>query len=270
MKEPFEPTAYAGLHNPFVIIGWNGDTGKVAQLTTSYLIRKLSGSQFATIEPTGFFPLEGVSVDENCIQFPESIFYTCRRKDLLFFQSDQPENDHYRFLNTFFETAEQDGMINELYTINGMISQKAHTAPRRILSVFNSAELKDMLMTYDLDGLTWEGAPALSSFLLWMAWKKGIPGLSLWIEVPFYLAAVPDFQAIKLILSFFNQRFNLDIDLDDINKETEEQNEKLETARNENPEINKYLGLLESGLGLNDEIKIKLTRDVYSYLKNNT
>jgi proteasome assembly chaperone (PAC2) family protein len=267
MKEPSESTAYTILKNPSVIIGWNSDSGKVSQQVISSLIDQLSGTRSAAIEPEGFFFLDGVRVEENCIQFPESIFYSCQKKDLLFFLSDQPDNNHYRFLNTFFDVAEQQGTIHELYTINGMVSQKAHTAPRRIFAVFNSPELQDMLISYNIDGLTWEGTPSISSFLLWIAWKRNIPGLSLWIEVPFYLSAVTDFLAIKIILSFFNQRFNLNLALSDIDKKIEDQNDTLELSRNENPEIDKYLGLLESGLGLKEEVKIKLTQDIYAYLK---
>ncbi|MEW6570007.1 MAG: PAC2 family protein [Nitrospirota bacterium] len=256
--------------NLFLLVGWNGDTGKIAPSALDFLNVTFAGRKFFTIDPSGFFSFEGVAVQEDCIQFPESAFFSCQKKDLFFFKSDEPEHEQYRFLNILLETASQTGQITELHTINGMVSQIAHTAPRRMFAVFNRPELHNMLETYNLEGLTWEGPPAISSFLLWLAWKKEIPGLSLWIEVPFYLASVEDFQAIKLALSFFDQRFNLNLDLSELNSKIIEQNEKIERLRIKNKELDKYLGLLESGLGLKDEVKIKLIRDIYMHLKKDT
>ncbi|MDH5203227.1 MAG: PAC2 family protein [Nitrospirota bacterium] len=270
MKKQDKVISSSLSENLFLLVGWNRDTGKIAPEVLNFLNVTFASQKFSTIDPLGFFSFEGVAVYENCIQFPESAFFSCQRKDLIFFKSDQPEHEQYRFLNIMLETASQIGQINELYTINGMVSQISHTDPRRMFAVFNRPELHDMLQTYELEGLTWEGPPAISSFLLWLAGKKEIPGLSLWIEVPFYLAAVEDFQAIKLALSFFDQRFNLNLDLSELNSKIIKQNEKIEQLRIKNKELDKYLGLLESGLGLKDEIKIKLVRDIYMYLKKDT
>jgi proteasome assembly chaperone (PAC2) family protein len=267
MKKQDEIISPSLSENLFLLVGWNGDTGKIAPEAINFLNATFAGQKFSAIDPLGFFSFDGVTVYENCIEFPESAFFTSQKKDLLFFKSDPPEYEQYRFLNIILDNASQIGTINELYTMNGMVSQTSHTAPRKMFAVFNRPELHDMLQTFDLEGLTWEGPPAISSFLLWLAWKKEIPGLSLWIEVPFYLAAVEDFQAIKLALSFFDQRFNLNLDFSKLNSQIIEQNEKIDQMRIQNKEIDKYLGLLESGLGLKDEVKVKLVRDIYMHLK---
>jgi proteasome assembly chaperone (PAC2) family protein len=267
MKKRDETISSSHSENLFLLVGWNGDIGKIAPATLNFLNVTFASEQFSTIDPMGFFPFEGVAVYENCIQFPESVFYSCKQKDLIFFKSDHPEYEQYRFLNIMLDTASQIGQITELYTINGMVSQISHTAPRKMFAVFNKPEIRNMLQTYGLEGLTWEGPPALSSFLLWLARKKEIPGLSLWIEVPFYLAAVEDFQAIKLALSFCDERFNLNLDFSELNSRIIEQNDKIEQIRSQNKDIDKSLGLLESGLSLKDEVKVKLVRNIYMHLK---
>jgi len=56
--------------------------------------------------------------------------------------------------------------------------------------------------------MNWKGPPAINSYLLWVAKKRDIPGVSLWAEIPFYLAVGEDFQAIKIGLSFLDKKFN--------------------------------------------------------------
>jgi hypothetical protein len=36
--------------------------------------------------------------------------------------------------------------------------------------------------------MDWEETPAISTYLLWAARKRGIPGAGLWLQIPFYLA----------------------------------------------------------------------------------
>ena len=110
---------------------------------------------------------------------------------------------------------------------------------------------------------------AISSYLLWIAQRRNIPGASLWPQIPFYLAASEDFQAIKLTLSFLDKRFNLGLDLAELDKEIRDQNKKLEQLRENDPEINRYIGMLESELSLSDEEQMELTIRVNEFLEKN-
>ncbi|MEW6585944.1 MAG: PAC2 family protein [Nitrospirota bacterium] len=263
-----EPDTRSSAEHPFLIVGWNGDDGRVGSEVLAFLIDRLVCENYSAIEPEDFFPLDGVTLEDDCIQFPESVFFTRSQNDFILFKSTEPESDHYRFLSILLGTAESRGRIGEMYTVNGMSSQITHDAPRRIFAAFNSPELEDMLRAHNLEELSWEGMPAASTLLLWMAWKRSIPGLSLWLEVPFYLASVRDYQAIKTALSFFGERFNLGLDLEGLDRRIRRQNDELDRLRTENFEINRYLGLLESGLGLKEDIRVKLAREVYPHLRD--
>jgi proteasome assembly chaperone (PAC2) family protein len=269
-KVTYKFIAKPELENPCLIVGWNRDTGKIAPVAINFLNEKLGGQRFCEIEPDRFFLLGGVSVEDDCIQFPESSFFYTQRNDLVIFKSDQPANDHYAFLNFVLDVPEHYGQIKELYTISGMASPIAHTSPRRILAVFNHPEFQETLKSYNLEGLTWEGPPAISSFLLWIARRRGIHGLSLWLEVPFYLAASEDPHAIRLAVSFVNQRFNLGLDLQELDVKIREQDEKIDRLRDENAEVNRYIGLLESGLGLKEEVQLKLAQKIHEHLKRDS
>jgi proteasome assembly chaperone (PAC2) family protein len=267
-KDLFEIYQIPQLQSPCLIVGWQTqDIGKIGSKVIDFLNEKLGGREIAEIKPLGFFPLGGTTFKDDVIQVPESRFWACEKNDLLLSKSDEPKFDWYKFLNAVLDLAEYHRKLKELYTISGTTSFIAHVTPRRILTVFNQLEFQKRLWGYELENMNWKGPPAISSYLLWVAQRRGIPGVSLWPEVPFYLAASEDPEAIKLALSFLNRRFNLDLDLRELDEEIKKQNGKIARLREENSEVNKSIRMLERGLALSEEEQMKLAQEIYGLLK---
>ena len=266
-KNPLEIYKVPQLQNPSLIVGWQTqDIGKLGLKVIDFLIEKLEGQVIAEIKPLGFFPFGGIRFKDDLVQVPESKFWACEKDNLLIFRSDEPAFEHYQFLNSVLDFAESYCHAKELYTLSGVVSFIAHTSPRRILTVFNKVELKKSLQGYGLENMTWEGPPAISSYLLWLAKRRGIPGVSLWPEIPFYLAAREDPEAIKLTLSFLNKKFNLSMNLGEFDLEISNLNEKMAKLRKEDAELNEYINRLENGLRLDEEEQLKLAEKVYELL----
>ncbi len=266
-RSPLEIYRTPKLHSPSLIVGWQTrDVGKLGSKVIDFLNEKLGGREVAEIKPLGFFPFGGIRFKDDLVQVPESKFWACENDNVLIFRSDEPVFDHYQFLNSVLDFAESYCHAKELYTLSGVVSFIAHTSPRRILTVFNKPELKKSLQGYRLENMSWEGPPAISSYLLWLAKKRGIPGVSLWPEIPFYLATGEDPQAIKLTLSFLNKRFNLDLNLGEFDLEIRDLSEKMAELRKEDAEVDKYISQLESGLRLNEEEQLQLAEKVYELL----
>jgi proteasome assembly chaperone (PAC2) family protein len=227
-RDPLEIYKTPQLQSPSLIVGWQTkDVWKLGSKVIDFLNEKLKSQEVAEIKPLGFFPLGAARFKHDLLQVPESKFWACEEDNLLILKSDEPVFEQYRFLNSVLDFAESYCHVKELYTISGVVSFIAHTSPRRILSVFNKAELKRSLQGYGLENMTWEGPPAISSYLLWLAKRRGIPGVSLWPEIPFYLATREDPHAVKVTLSFLNRRFNLGLDLGGFDLEIRDQNEKI-------------------------------------------
>jgi len=267
MREPVNVRSQPDLENASLIVGWQEDAGKLGPKVIDYLNKHIQGKSFCEIEPERFFPLGGVVIDNDIAQFPVSRFYAGTRKDLVIFDSSQPPHERYQFLKNILDVGEYYCKIKELYTVSGTIAPIAHTTPRRLMAVFNQAEFQRMLRGYELENMTWEGPPAINSFLLWLAQKRGIPGISLWPEVAFYLAATEDPKAVKSVLSFFNGKFDLGLDWTELDSQIKAQGEKLALLRRERPEIDKYIRTLEVGLSLNEEEQFKLAQGVTEFLE---
>jgi proteasome assembly chaperone (PAC2) family protein len=260
------------LRRSSLVLGWSEDGGNLGRKATDYLNWKLRGQEFAEIEPEDFFSLGGVAIKGNLAQFSESKFYACQKRELVVFQSDSPGAEWYKFLNSVLDVAEQHCRVKELYIIGAMVSFSAHTTPRQLLTVVNSAEMKEVLSQYDLDrDMDYQTPPGerptLNSFLLWIAKGRNIPGVSLWVPIPFYLAAREDAQAQKKALSFLNERLDLKIDFSDLDQEIREQNEKLALVRSRFPQIDDYINRLESNLMLSEEENGELIKKIEDFLR---
>jgi len=255
-----------------LVLGWSEDAGDLGRKVTDYLNLKLKGQEFAEIEPGDFFPMGGVAIRDDIARFPESKFYACPDHGLVVLQTDSPLAEWHKFLNSVLDVAEHHCHVTELYVIGAMISFGAHTTPRQLLAVVNAAEMKEILSQYDLsrdmDYQTQPGErPTLNSFLLWLARERNIPGVSVWVPIPFYLAAIEDAQAHKKVLSFLNERLGLKIDFCDLDQEIRKQNEQLAQARSHFPQIDDYISRLESNLMLSKEENGELVKKIEDFLK---
>jgi len=271
-RHPFKVLKKPKFQSSSLVVGWNEDAGQLGPGVIDYLTGELGGERFGEIEPEDFFSLGGIRVQRDVAQFPESNFYSCHEKNLVIFRSTSPSFEWYKFLNSILDVAEHYCGTKELYTIGGMVTLAAHTTPRALLATSSSQEVKESLKQYnlvmDMDYQTPTGQrPTLNSFLLWLAGRRDIPGVSLWVPIPSYLVTNEDARAQKRVLQFFDERLGLNIDFSDIDHEIQEQNEKLAQARLRLPEIDDYILRLESNLSLSQEENERLSREIEEFLR---
>jgi proteasome assembly chaperone (PAC2) family protein len=270
--QSFKLFAKPKLESSSLVIAWNQDAGKVGPSFVDYLNRKLESREFAEISPERFFSLGGVSVEDDVAQFPESKFYWCPEKSLVILKSDIPRYEWYEFLDLVLDIAEKYCKVKEIYTVGGMVSAAAHTAPRMLLSVVNSTEMKRILSHHDLvSDMDYETRddqrPTFSSFFLWAAKRRNIAGANLWVTLPFYLLAVEDPQACKRVVEFFNSRLDLNIDFADIDVEVAKRNKEIAQVRSKSPELDGYISKLEGNLSLTVDESGKLVREIEEWLR---
>jgi proteasome assembly chaperone (PAC2) family protein len=255
-----------------LLVAWNQDAGRVGRKVANYLIDRLKGQEYGEIDPEGFFSLNGVLVEDDVAQFPESKFFLCQQKDLMILRSDIPGHDWYEFLNLVLDVAEEFCKVKTIYTIGGMITSGTHTAPRTLSSVTNSTNMKSLLghhnVSNDMDYETQEHQrPTFSSFLLWVAKKRNIAGASLWVPVPFYLLSVEDPWACKKLLEFFDTCLKLNIDLADMAQDEAKQSDKIMQVRKEIPELDEYINKLENSVALTANESERLVKEIEEWLR---
>ena len=271
-RQPVKIRHRPEVQSSSLVVAWDEDAGQLGQKVTDYLIQSRGGEEFAEIEPEDFFSLGDVRVEGDVARFPQGKFFVCPQGELAIFKSAPPQFEWYKFLNLILDVAGHYCGTKELYTIGGMVTLAAHTTPRALLATSSAPEVKEMLSRYDLirdmDYRTPPGQrPTLSSFLLWVAKGRNIPGVSLWVPIPLYLIANEDPQAQKKVLQFLDERFALNLDLEAVDRKVQEQDEKLARARLRLPRVDEYIGRLESNLKLSEEENETLTREIAKFLR---
>ena len=181
-------------------------------------------------------------------------------------RSDEPQSRKYEFLNGVLDLAEQYNGAEALYTVNGIASMIPHTATRRVFLVSNDPVLQRELRRWP-GGLAWQGPPHTSIYLLWLARNRHLPGVGLWVEVPFYLVDSEDFQAIKTGVSLLGRILGWQYDLDDLDQRIAEQDETLAQLREQDPEIDTKIRILEQGETLDGNEQRELVEAVQGALK---
>lgn len=271
-KHPYRVYFEPELESASLVVGWNEDAGMLGVSVTDYINEKLGGVAFAEIEPLDFFPLGGVSIEDDLARFPEGKFYCCSENNLLVFKGNVPTSEWYKFLSLILDIAEHYCHVKELYTVGGMIYLGAHTIPRGIMAIANSPAMKAALSQYDLAGdIDYESPPGqrptLNSFLLWVARKRNINGANLWVPIPYYLVPTGDPQAWRKTLDFLDRRFNLGIDFTDLDERIVRLNNRIAQLRTNSPEVDGYISKLESNQTLNQEEYDRLAAEVVEHVE---
>ncbi len=267
-KDRFNIHQIPKLQDASLVVGWQStDLGKVSMNVLEHLVQALECVPVADLDPLDYFHFDGAEFRNNLVQVPASRFWASEKHNLLLFISDEPSQRHYLFLTSVLGFVSEAFSINKIYTVGGVPSMITHMQPRKILAVYNRESLRDEISGYEeVENMDWEGPPAISSYLLWVAGRQNIQGVSLWPEVPFYLSALEDPGATRTAMQFLNHRFNLTLDLDELEAREDALVQKLTQLREQNNNIHVMLEKIEDEIALNEQEQMTLTQDVYRFI----
>ncbi len=268
---PFNIYIEPKLQSSVMVIGWIEDSDHLGEEVTDYLIKKLGCTEFGEVKSSEFFPSKAISEEGVTTGFIESKFYYCQKKNIVVFRSSPPRFEWYKFIDALLDMAELC-QAKELYTINGEAASCIHSAPRKLLVTINLPELKNTLSRHNIaidivDKKSPDQKPTLNSFLLWLAKRRNIAGANIHVTVPHYLASIDDPQSCKISAEFLNERFNLGIDFEDLDEETNSLNETINNLRVQFPEIDSCIRKLEHELSPTPEEKGKLVEEIRNAYK---
>jgi len=266
-KETFKFFSEPKFDNPMLIVTWSKDAGGVGPIVLDCLRGNLNLRSFCEMEPAGFYSLAGVAIEDNEAQFPASRFYCGDAADLVMFGGDEPQFEKHDFLNSVLDVAGHYCKATEIITVNGIASSLAHTQSRVMSAVYNQADYQKKLRQYGLENMDWAGPPAISSYLLWVAQRRGLAAMSLWVAVPFYMAAVNDFRAAGAVLDFLAKKQQFAIDFAGFEARIAGQEQALNRLRTENAEIGESISALENSAGLTDTEQMELIKAVTGFLQ---
>lgn len=240
------------LKEPYLIAAWPG-MGNVALKTARYLQEKLNAQKVEEIEPADFFQLGGILIKDAAIEPaepPRSRFYYRKdenlRNDLLIFIGEaQPvAGKEYEFGNRILEVAE-GFKVKRIYTFAAMPTSMDYKKRPEVWAATTSREMVEDLKGYDLRILNEGTISGMNGLLLGFAKARGIEGICLLGEIPYYTIQIENPRSSQAVLERLTEMLGIHIDLTEL-EQLAEFNER---------EIMKYIHQIKEQIREEQEVK---------------
>lgn len=209
---------------PWMIAAWPG-MGSVASLAAGYLVRELGMKESGEFPHRSHFDVHEVGVRDGLVlpvRLPRGMFFRWSNagegRDLVVFLAEaQPPDGVWSYANELLDAAARLG-IERVVTFASMASALHPSADPKVTGVAtDQAMLKD-LRTAEVTLLEDGQIGGLNGVLLGAAAARGIPGLGLLGEIPFFAAQVPNPKAARVVLSVFSVLSGVEVSLAELDR----------------------------------------------------
>lgn len=212
---------------PWLIAAWPG-MGNVAAISAGYLIQKLDMKPVAELPPRRHFDVPQVIVKSGVImppRLPRSVFYEWKNakegRDLAVFLGEaQPVSGAYTFAHELLDKAAELG-VERIVTFASMASQLHPSQDPKVFGAATGEKTLADLRRMEVQLLDDGQIGGLNGVLLGAGSERGVPGLCLLGEIPFFAAGVPNPKAARAVLSVFSVLAGLEVDLDELAQHAE-------------------------------------------------
>ena len=203
--------------------GWI-DAGQAATGALRHLVRDLSATRVARIDPEQFFVFTQERPDVKMredggrdIHWPRSEFFACHpwegRDGLLLFCGPEPHQRWRTYTTAFLDVAERCG-VKRIVSIGALLAGAPHTRPIRVTGRSNDPTWRSVLESWGIYRRpTYEGPTGISTILLDAAEHRGISNLGFMGQAPHYLQNGENPAAIQALLASVARLLHLTLDM---------------------------------------------------------
>ncbi len=210
--------------SPWLIAAWPG-MGNVAVIAAGYLVHHLKMKEAGELPPRNHFEVKEVEVKGGVIapaKPPRGLFFRWNNphggRDLVVFLGEsQPEFGTYAYANELLEMASTLG-VERVVTFASMASGLHPSENPKVMGITTDADTLSDLRRAEIEPLAEGQIGGLNGVLLGAAAERGIPGMCLLAEIPFFAAGVPNPKAARAALSVFSVLAGIDISLESLNR----------------------------------------------------
>jgi uncharacterized protein len=212
------------LKDPWLVAVWPG-MGSVALAAGAYLSEKLQAEELSEIPTQPYFDVDRISVDEGVVsaaQTPRARFYGWRNpsgRDLIVFVGEaQPQTHGYQLCRDLLEVAQRHG-VSRVFTFAAMATPMHPRTTPRVFAVATTRELVDEVAEQEVEVLTSGEITGLNGVLLAAAHERGLGGVCLLGEFPYFASRVPNPAASNAVLRVFSAMANVALDFTDLEEQ---------------------------------------------------
>jgi proteasome assembly chaperone (PAC2) family protein len=211
---------------PTMVVAFGGwiDAGEAATGAIRHLIRHLSASRLASIDPEEFFvftqvrPVVRMAADGNrVIRWPRSEFFTWQPPDgragLLLFRGMEPQRMWRTYAQLLLDVAERCG-VKRIVSLGALLAALPHTRPPRVTGNSTAPDWRVLLEEWGIYRRpTYQGPTGIATVVLEAAMRRGIPYLSLMGQAPHYLQASANPAVSRALLTYVTRLLGIALDV---------------------------------------------------------
>jgi proteasome assembly chaperone (PAC2) family protein len=245
--------------------GWS-DAAEAATLAAKHIRFQLRARRVASIDPDNYFDftvtrpqIKLSSTGVRRLTWPESKFYLANPGNgprTLIGLGPEPQLRWKSFSKSVLKIADTY-KVDRVITLGALLSEVPHTRPIRVVGTTANDQLSELL---GLSRPTYEGPTGILGVLQAAFEARGADCISLWANVPHYVAQTPSPKAALALVRRVSTLIDLHLDTAELESETAEYDTQIDEAVSSDAEAQAYVAQLENatadliddGLGLLD------------------
>jgi proteasome assembly chaperone (PAC2) family protein len=252
----FDREPPANLTTMVIAFGGWIDAGQAATGALRHLVRDLSATRVARIDPEEFFvftqdrPEVKLRADGGRdIHWQRSEFFAAppedRREGLLLFSGPEPHQRWRAYTKAFLDVAERCG-VRRIVSLGALLAGAPHTRPVRVTARCTDPTWRALVEAWGIyRAPTYEGPTGISSVALDAAEKRGIANLGFMGQAPHYLQAAENPAAIEALLVYVARLLHLNPDLSEFPEAIQEFRSQCDRAVAKNRATREHVQQLE-------------------------
>jgi len=233
--------------------GWN-DAAESATSAARYLVQHFQGKRVAQIQPDDFFqfadqrPTVKLSESgERQITWPPNEFFYCRApglaRDLIVGIGTEPHLKWKHFSRDVLAIGSRyDARM--IVTLGALLAGDLHTQPSRLMAIATDSSL---LEPSGVEITRYEGPTGIVGVIHTLMQDEGFPAVSLWANVPHYIASLSNPKATCALLDKLSNLGGFEISLEDFDIAINQFDGQVERIIARDPRIAKYVEDIQKG-----------------------
>ncbi len=257
------------LKNPIFIAAWPG-MGEVAYRSALFLREVLDFKIFAKLESRRFFKPAAVTVQKGLLSIPSppaGFFYYYKGKDapdmILFLGEVQPPLEYAEILSLAIINYVKRYKVTTMFTFAAKPEPIDHKNESKVWIASTHNEILKLFDKFGVKVLADGQISGLNGIILGVGKGKGIKGVCLLGEIPFYTVQIENPKAIAKVLEVLNAYLKMNLNLTPL----------IERSKFIEEEIDKLISYLKGDAQpgapspLSEEDIEKIKKDLAAYTK---
>ena len=251
--EALSLTTVPTLNRPILLLafsGWN-DAGGAATFAAKFMVQRLAAHTFASIDPETFYnfteqrPQVRLRKGEREIIWPTNEFSYARDpglvQDVIVGLGVEPHLRWRAYTEAILHIV-QACQVELVVTLGALLADVSYSRPVRLTGTASDPALAQRL---HLSVSKYEGPTGIVGVLHDICRRNGLPAISIWANVPHYIAASPNIKAALALVRRVVTLLDFSMELGDLERAADDFDKRVAQVLASDPKIAEYVRRLE-------------------------